>query len=315
MTFILLCHYLGQGSNPIMWNLAQFFNIGVPIFFIISGYLAGIHGSRGKNWISWYLSRLKRIFVPYEIFLVILAVVTVLARQTIIVKNWLFLIFGFQGTNVGVLGAEQTWFISSLLICYSITPILSWSLKHSSWKQYGLVFLTLPLLLSFFQKPWLFTLLSHVSDYTIGLSFSYRKIDLKYSKKGYFVSVIIIVVSFFMRIIMRDHIDGTFLYDLDVVYYTHLLGAACITYIVFGLFKNQKIPGWIGWLDSISYEVYLVHYMFVVGPVRMFGLTRSWILNCIITTFVTLILAQIIYVIANRILHYNKIKYNCRLLD
>ena len=41
-TLILLCHYIGQSSNVWMLMTAQFFNISVPIFIILAGFLFGL---------------------------------------------------------------------------------------------------------------------------------------------------------------------------------------------------------------------------------------------------------------------------------
>ena len=38
---ILLCHFVEQNSNPYLQMSAQLFNIGVEIFFILSGFLFG----------------------------------------------------------------------------------------------------------------------------------------------------------------------------------------------------------------------------------------------------------------------------------
>ena len=49
--------------------------------------------------------------------------------------------------------------------------------------------------------------------------------------------------------------------------------------------KENKI---INFLDSISFEIYLVHYMYVVGPLRLMGLTNSFIVNTIITLVISI---------------------------
>ena len=41
---ILLCHFVQQSTNTYLNLTAQFFNIGVNMFFILSGFLFGIRG-------------------------------------------------------------------------------------------------------------------------------------------------------------------------------------------------------------------------------------------------------------------------------
>lgn len=50
MVSILLCHFVQQSWNPYLNMSAQFFNIGVELFIILSGFLFGIRGgNRCRN--------------------------------------------------------------------------------------------------------------------------------------------------------------------------------------------------------------------------------------------------------------------------
>lgn len=52
---------------------SQFFNVGVHIFLIISGYLYGKRKiNSNTTYIKWLIKRAKRILLPLYIFLVIL---------------------------------------------------------------------------------------------------------------------------------------------------------------------------------------------------------------------------------------------------
>lgn len=44
MVSILLCHYVQQSHNALLNMSAQFFNIGVELFIILSGFLFGVRG-------------------------------------------------------------------------------------------------------------------------------------------------------------------------------------------------------------------------------------------------------------------------------
>ena len=44
MVSILLCHFVQQSHNALLNMSAQFFNIGVEFFIILSGFLFGIWG-------------------------------------------------------------------------------------------------------------------------------------------------------------------------------------------------------------------------------------------------------------------------------
>ena len=64
MFSIVICHYLqAYGSS-----LASVFNVGVPIFFCISGYLYG--NKNISNWKKWFGARVLKVYVPYLIFVI-----------------------------------------------------------------------------------------------------------------------------------------------------------------------------------------------------------------------------------------------------
>ena len=135
MISILLCHFVQQSQNPYLNMSAQFFNIGVELFIILSGFLFGIRGGGVTDAKAWYRKRLKRIFVPYEISIVVLFAIHAVCGRNLLDMDWVWLALGLQGTVVGVLGAEQTWFITPLLLCYAITPLLDRYITHQRTKQ------------------------------------------------------------------------------------------------------------------------------------------------------------------------------------
>ena len=59
MFFIMICHV---GSRFNLEVVGQFFNVGVPIFFLISGFLYG--GKEITDAKQWLSKRLIRIYIP-----------------------------------------------------------------------------------------------------------------------------------------------------------------------------------------------------------------------------------------------------------
>ena len=126
MMSIVLCHTVAQHDNPYVQMSAQFFNIGVLIFFCLSGFLFGRKGMNTST-CEWYKRRLKRIYIPWLLFVAVLGGVHLVQGHDILTWNWARLVLGIQGTEVGVQGAGHTWFITCLLLCYALTPILRYS--------------------------------------------------------------------------------------------------------------------------------------------------------------------------------------------
>lgn len=302
---ILLCHLVVQNSNSIVQMTGQFFNIGVEIFIILSGFLFGVRG--GINSIkNWYVKRLKRIYIPYELFIIFLALVHIGLGYSICSIDWLWFILGFQGSVVGVLGAEQTWFITPLLICYAITPVIEriiCSIKNQYRLQiFGSCIFALPVVWALFENPAVHTLLSLISYYIVGFIFGYKFNQIKLSWKRALIALGIMCCSFVIRIIMRHFFDGTMIYGRIVVGYTQVVSAFCIFYIFADLFQNINPAKIVEIISNISFEIYLIHYMFCVGPVRIFGLTPSWILDCSVIILISIIMGFILNKISDRII-------------
>ena len=55
--------------------------------------------------------------------------------------------------------------------------------------------------------------------------------------------------------------------------------------------KSEKECKIIIFLDKISYEVYLVHYMFIVGPVSLIGVSNNLFFDSVIVLIVSFLVA------------------------
>lgn len=90
MSSIVLCHFLQALES----NWAWVFNIGVQIFFLISGYLYGHKHIEG--WIGWFGKRFIRIYVPFVLFFI--AVIPVYAvSEKITAKQIIVYLLDLQG--------------------------------------------------------------------------------------------------------------------------------------------------------------------------------------------------------------------------
>lgn len=61
LIMIVSCHFLQKLDNKWAWVL----NIGVQIFFLISGYLYGF--KQIDNWILWLIKRIRKVYIPYPL--------------------------------------------------------------------------------------------------------------------------------------------------------------------------------------------------------------------------------------------------------
>lgn len=72
-----------------------------------------------------------------------------------------------------------------------------------------------------------------------------------------------------------------------------------------------KVKKAVQYICRINFEVYLYHYMFVVGPISIMHLTNSWVLNSILVIIVTVIIANIMNKINKMI--SDRLKYRFRI--
>ena len=305
---ILLCHLVQECSIAYVQMLAQFFNVGVDIFIIISGFCFGLQG-KIVEWKKWYKKRIKRIYIPYEIFLIVLAFVYLIVGRTLNFKNWLSCILGVQGANVGVLGADHTWFITALLLCYLITPVLS----EFDFEKKSVTYITIGIL---WIVPFVLSFMPMRVFHTIGVLICYYSIAYIWGRKyqnGYRIHyrylwhyILGIIILFMIRVSGKIFMDGSRMYDCNIVSYTQVLIAFCILAIFSILLSRVKVTDGIKWLGSISYEIYLYHYMFIVGPSSFFKVINSWLLASILSVAFAVVMAYIM----NRAVRKIDIKIN-----
>ena len=117
MILILLCHIVQEYDNLYIQMTAQIFNLGVPIFIIISGYLYGNKEINDK-YTLWLIKRAKRILIPLYVFMFYLLIVNLIQYNNIQIKNWLVYMFNIQGLQIYVHGAEHLWYLTIIMVCY-----------------------------------------------------------------------------------------------------------------------------------------------------------------------------------------------------
>lgn len=111
---IVACHFLqAYGSG---W--AYVFNVGVQIFFMMSGFLYGVFGIKSVR--KFYTKRFKKIYWPYLLWTCIIGALLLLVNRDIVtIKLFIAQVFMYYTLP----GQEHLWFMFVLFICYIIVPI------------------------------------------------------------------------------------------------------------------------------------------------------------------------------------------------
>lgn len=306
---IFLCHAVQLFDSALLQMGGQVFNVGVPLFMMISGFLFAVKG-RPESYRFWFRTRLLRILTPYYLFLVLLLLVYVVrfGWHSVIPEKWLFYVLPLQGfTQNYINGAEHLWFVTDILLCYLLTPLLhviqeKISKRQKLWLPVMFLLYCAVLLLSSYLLPAIVcTTIVTVFSYMLGFLF----IKALISRRS-IVFIVMLVTSPAIRLAANRLLDGTPLYDRFIAPVTHQLLAASLFCLLFMAVSRWfhpllRIGKTVRFLDSVSYEIYLVHYMFIIGPLAL-AVFRISVLNFLVLILLTAAAAMALHFLSGGIL-------------
>lgn len=123
---IINCHlleYIGFNLNygQVIGIVGNYMAVGVPIFFILSGYLYGNKKLEIKR-IDFIVRNEKKILLKYYIyfFVFVIPVYILFAPQVITIKS----LIGMLTISHYINGIHHFWFIPYIVLCYFMTPYL-----------------------------------------------------------------------------------------------------------------------------------------------------------------------------------------------
>lgn len=314
---IFCCHvaFIAGAFETSMW-----LNSGVPMFFIISAYLMSLKEDISSSRKSFYRRRLHSIFPAYWIYLAsVVFVLFVIGRAPDIMSIATFGL-GLSGlTDGNILGLGHLWFITVLLICYLLTPLLH-HICHVYSKRYRIVALSVLCVAQF----TLFILLKHPS-YGIHVG-SYIFVYCFYRLNGKDVSRMQTFVWACMALLFvaaRIGLDGL---ASRYYYYDALFQPVARFVIAMALFAifvyNSRwiesrasmtpcVHAAVSKFSDISYEVYLTHQFILLAfwefiPVFHHGAGLFfWIVISLLATVANSFLLAYCKRKSERIIRYN----------
>lgn len=316
---ILCCHICFSINNTLIQGLGQFFNAGVYLFIIISGYLYGKKDIyKTSSYKIWLLNRAKRILIPMYIYMLCLFLIYIFFGKKIDILNWIIYIFNLQGLEIYVYEANHLWYLTIAMICYIITPILDMLKKSKFYNKKNItVFFIISTIIQMVVSLYIYKQFGrylllinvYIAAYLLGVFWNSNDIGLKY----FFMACTCIVIALIGRISGLILFDETILYNVLIVGYTHSLFS--IGFFFMGFFfvdklNSDKYIRIIRHFDSISYEIYLVHYIFLFGVVNVLSITHYIVLNYMIAIVGTYLAALILNKICNVIYRFSEIIIN-----
>lgn len=262
MLFIIACHFCAHLGNNM---LSEVFQIGVFIFFFISGYLYG--DKKIDDYKLWFLNRVKRIFIP--LYLYILLNICLHGGITIN-KTLIFQLFNLQGLFMifqKMSLIDGPWFFTVIMICYILLIFIKKEEdKLDKYSTYGILIL---LVILFILFKFININISGLVLFLLGYLSKRRKL-INIDKINIFVIYsIVFIACYIVRLLLHSMINNTFAYNQVIVPILNMI----ITFTLMAIW-NYMVNN-ISWLksiikskgfilvDKVSIYVYLIHGYFI----------------------------------------------------
>ena len=297
MMFIVICHVMQYYDVELAW----WFNIGVQIFLCISGYLYG--RKRILDIRVFYRKNFVKILIDYEIVVFAAVAATVLFTDTVITVEE---IAGAVLTVSTIAGGAHLWFIPTILMCYLLTPLYERIFSRAEQSHKLLVPAAVLLfvmnelvfrqMFSYFNAAW-------VNCYLIGFALRrFQQYRFWYTGSAWLLTLtgavcISIQASVrYLQLITLTDAWRPFYYPMCD--YGHVfLGVAlfCSGRVLLRPFCNINLIQRILRLsDRYSYQIYLTHHFFILGPLSLMALTANSYVNVVLILLLTVLTAVLL---------------------
>lgn len=292
MLLIVTCHIFQYYDNP----LCRWLNVGVQIFFIISGFL---YASKTiYDPIDFFKKQIRKILPSYYVFLVFAIIMYVVFCRDILTVSTVIKSLFCVGT---IKGLGHLWFVGYILFCYFLTPYLC-SFRDSIKEKKMLTKIVYYIGLILFVQVIGFLLSSYflpdrIACYIIGfvLADLYRTLT---RLESVIMDGILILIGIVLNVI-RGYMEynGIEISQTLVnayVRYAHLFLGLSIFLILKIILANIKYNYLYNWSDKYSYHFYIVHLLFILSPFTLMNVTGFAPINCVLAVFASLISSVIL---------------------
>ena len=299
MAMIVSCHYF----QIIGWaEIAFWLNGGVQIFFAISAYLLSVYTFENNMDIVMFLKkRFMRIMIPVWIYLISIIGILLIAHLPVKPMSVVMYMLGLTAfSKEGLLGLGHLWYITAILICYSVVPILNRILKNEVMKPIRLMIISLILVICmmiFYRYSYMAYGID-IAFFVVMYCLFQRYRTQRHERTLLFCFVPVAVILTALRIIVEGNsnisITGNVVLNDCVI----TLDKCCLAVVVFCLIhsflKAEKRKQIITFLSGISYEVYLTHQFVLLVANRVFFILK---VNIIIRSIMIIVVSLPIIVV------------------
>ena len=303
MGLIIMCHICQFYDSMLAW----WFNIGVQIFFVLSGFLYG--NKKIEDPILWVKRNYIKILLPYYIFSFVAIILHYLfASESINIVSVIKLLF-----CVGTIDRiGHLWFVGHILFCYLITPYLAMFTEYLSNRKQDIKreIITILLLFACFYILCIsikfYFQVDKILCYLVGYFVAYFVTNYgdKVYKLIFILSTPLAILSkiIYVKLNMQgychiSHVEG----------FSHMLLGVALTFGMIFIFREIKFNyrnlfgRILNFSDKNSYCIYLCHQLFILSPFTLMLYTEYRIVNILITLIMIVITGTILQIVATRI--------------
>lgn len=302
MCSIIACHFCQYYDSEWAWWL----NIGVQIFFIVSGYLYGTR--KIVEPITWLKRQFVKILIPYWLCLTLTLVPYYLYTPELLSIRRVVCAYLTLETIQGI---GHLWFIGYILFCYLITPYLSYLrdflLRYSISKAVVLIGLIFGIysvsciIMSAHYRPG--AVCCYVFGYFIASMENRTKKDFIRVTLTYLIIPCLFLNSIYCYFRYYKHFDMYHGYIIHLTDYSRLCLGLVVTLSMMTFIKNVKEFSILRFSDKNSYEIYLIHQFFILSPFTILGLTEFPIIDILLTLCIILLFGWLVHQIDRKILN------------
>jgi peptidoglycan/LPS O-acetylase OafA/YrhL len=270
---IVVCHFQqGLGSK---W--AWVFNIGVQVFFFLSGFLYGVKGVADVK--KFYRGRIVKLLIPYWIVVTAACIALLIFSPELVSRKAVFVQYTLlQFCSPCLPGLGHLWFIPGIFVCYLTLPLIDVAYNRNA-KIGAVAFLAL--LIAFVVGYNRYRFLLWCPIYFVGyLCGRFPRLQAA----TWALAVLGLIATFVC-------LPGDCEYLSSKYISFHILGGIAICLGIFLILR--QIP----YLQRIrigGYEVYLVHHILILGPLSLLFLTKAIWLNILIIIALIILLTYLL---------------------
>lgn len=282
----------------------------VAMFFVLSGFLAGqktpeAGGCWWKESLCVLWRKIRKFWILHLVFLLIAA--WLLPGRFRDFVRCLLLVQSYCGrAKVALSFNWPTWFLSSLMLCYLLSPVLNRRVRRAG----SLVWLLLPVIWAVqggWAAVWMGTEadygpgyywvyicpLARLADFTCGLALA--RLHARYAPlhMGSFARTgceLAVVAAFAALLRWHGWLPQTFQYSL-----LWMPIALCLIWIFAekgGLFTRACCNPVLMWIGACSFELYVAHRMILEAVARFGGKNVAWWLLAVVATVAAAVLSS-----------------------